>query len=179
VYARQPGFTYDLSYLTTDRQALEISAWDLRRESALDLVSSRTLLDRTQSLAFLDALSRELSLVQGPPLAFHLTNRNHLICGPGMQNGCRPAESHQFSVLRSVDILLLSAAWNRRAWNRRESRDIYIYLDNTSGVRHGRGGEGKGEGSSKSRLHNQCLEVRRVEESKSWEDMFREELEEF
>jgi hypothetical protein len=67
LYARQPGFTYDLSCLTTDRQALEISARDLRRESALDLVSSRTLLDPTQSSAFLDALSKELSLVQGPP----------------------------------------------------------------------------------------------------------------
>lgn len=58
LYARQPGFTYDLSCLSVDRQALEISARDLRSQSTLELVTSRTLLDTTQSSAFLDALSK-------------------------------------------------------------------------------------------------------------------------
>ena len=66
-YARKTGFTYNLQSLAADREPLAIPAQDLRRESALELVSTRTLLDSTQSSAFLDALSRELSLIQGPP----------------------------------------------------------------------------------------------------------------
>ncbi|KAJ9132560.1 p-loop containing nucleoside triphosphate hydrolase protein [Coniochaeta hoffmannii] len=66
-YARKTGFTYNLQSLAADLEPLAIPAQDLRRESALELVSTRTLLDSTQSSAFLDALSRELSLIQGPP----------------------------------------------------------------------------------------------------------------
>jgi hypothetical protein len=56
-YATKAGFTYDLKCVAADGELSAIPARDLRREATLELVSSRTLLDSTQSSAFLDSLS--------------------------------------------------------------------------------------------------------------------------
>lgn len=64
LFARAPGFVYDLACLTQDDRPLSAS---LERLPAMDEVSSKTGLDLTQSDALLNTLSRELSLIQGPP----------------------------------------------------------------------------------------------------------------
>lgn len=60
LFARAPGFSFDLQCLTVDGRALSVS---LDRTPAVEEVSSRTGLDPTQSDALLNTLSRELSLM--------------------------------------------------------------------------------------------------------------------
>lgn len=60
LFARAPGFSFDLQCLTVDGRALSVS---LDRMPAVEEVSSRTGLDPTQSDALLNTLSRELSLM--------------------------------------------------------------------------------------------------------------------
>lgn len=64
LFARGPGFQFDLSCLTRNNKPFSIN---LARLAPADEVSSRTGLDLTQSEALLNTLSRELSLIQGPP----------------------------------------------------------------------------------------------------------------
>ncbi|QPC76767.1 hypothetical protein HYE68_007519 [Fusarium pseudograminearum] len=63
-YARRPGFTFDLSCLSTDNSTLIMDPHSPITPEALAL---KTSLDPTQSAALLNTLTRELSLVQGPP----------------------------------------------------------------------------------------------------------------
>lgn len=60
LFARAPGFSFDLQCLAMDGRALSVS---LDRTPAVEEVSSRTGLDPTQSDALLNTLSRELSLM--------------------------------------------------------------------------------------------------------------------
>lgn len=62
LYARAPGFVYDLSCLIQNE--FNVSIGHLPAE---DEVSGKTGRDLTQSEALLSTLSRELSLIQGPP----------------------------------------------------------------------------------------------------------------
>ncbi|RTE80560.1 hypothetical protein BHE90_004938 [Fusarium euwallaceae] len=63
-YARQAGFTFNLSCLTNDNAPFTM---DPRRPPTPDVLASQSTLDPTQSAALLNTLSRELSLIQGPP----------------------------------------------------------------------------------------------------------------
>ncbi|KAJ4199315.1 hypothetical protein NW759_016141 [Fusarium solani] len=63
-YARQAGFTFDLSCLTNDNAPFTM---DPRRPPTPSILTSQSTLDPTQSAALLNTLSRELSLIQGPP----------------------------------------------------------------------------------------------------------------
>lgn len=65
LFARAPGFVYDLGCLTRGPNG-RLSA-SLDRLPGIDEVSSKTGLDATQSEALLSTLLRELSLIQGPP----------------------------------------------------------------------------------------------------------------
>lgn len=65
LFARVPGFEYDLSCLMKNGTK-EFSA-TLDRVPTADEVMAKTSLDLTQSQALLKTLSRELSLIQGPP----------------------------------------------------------------------------------------------------------------
>lgn len=60
LFARAPGFSFDLQCLTADGKAFSAG---LDRPPAVEEVSSRTGLDPTQSDALLSTLSRELSLM--------------------------------------------------------------------------------------------------------------------
>lgn len=64
MFARGPGFEFDLSCLASNHQPFSASIGGL---PPADEVSARTGLDMTQSEALLSTLSRELSLIQGPP----------------------------------------------------------------------------------------------------------------
>ncbi|EYB30954.1 hypothetical protein FG05_02288 [Fusarium graminearum] len=63
-YARRPGFTFDLSCLSTDNSTLIM---DPHSPITPETLALKTSLDPTQSAALLNTLTRELSLVQGPP----------------------------------------------------------------------------------------------------------------
>ncbi|KJR87462.1 NF-X1 finger and helicase protein [Sporothrix schenckii 1099-18] len=63
-YAQKPGFVFDMSSLTAANETLQHS---IRRPLTSEEVCDKTRLDRTQSVALLEALSRSLALVQGPP----------------------------------------------------------------------------------------------------------------
>ncbi|KAH0600273.1 hypothetical protein MHUMG1_01269 [Metarhizium humberi] len=60
-YAREPGFSFDLSCL---QHGLLVSPRNLPDSSEL---AAGSTLDATQSAALLNTLSREISLIQGPP----------------------------------------------------------------------------------------------------------------
>lgn len=64
LYGRAAGFALDLGCIASDRAALEFAP---QRDVGRDIISSRTALDPTQSMAFESALTRELCLIQGPP----------------------------------------------------------------------------------------------------------------
>lgn len=65
LFARAPGFEYDLSCLTQNAQNKFSISPD--HPSTAGEISAKTGLDSTQSEALLSTLSRELSLIQGPP----------------------------------------------------------------------------------------------------------------
>ncbi|MDV3182345.1 MAG: hypothetical protein Q8869_00510 [Candidatus Phytoplasma australasiaticum] len=60
LFARAPGFTFDMKCLTVDRKAFSV---DLNSVPTVEEVSSRTGLDTTQSEALLNTVSREVSLM--------------------------------------------------------------------------------------------------------------------
>lgn len=64
LFARAPGFVYDLACITKDKSTF---AATLQQLPSTDAVSAKTGLDPTQSESLLNTLSRELSLIQGPP----------------------------------------------------------------------------------------------------------------
>ncbi|KAM4063725.1 AAA domain-containing protein [Hirsutella rhossiliensis] len=64
MYARKPGFSFDLACLSHDNAAFAVSAFT---PTDPEEVASRSTLDLTQSIALLNTLQRELSLIQGPP----------------------------------------------------------------------------------------------------------------
>ncbi|KAK4216738.1 hypothetical protein QBC37DRAFT_471134 [Rhypophila decipiens] len=63
-YARKIGFRYDAKCLTTDGTGLEIAPGSPTSARKLE---EKTKLDRTQSIALSESLSRELAMIQGPP----------------------------------------------------------------------------------------------------------------
>ena len=63
-YFQRPGFYYDMSCLTTNRQTLQHS---LEAPATVQDVQEKTQLDGTQATALLEALSRSVALIQGPP----------------------------------------------------------------------------------------------------------------
>lgn len=65
LFARAPGFVYDLSCLRPNVKSDFTASLD--RLPAADEISTKTGLDLSQSEALLNALSRELALIQGPP----------------------------------------------------------------------------------------------------------------
>ncbi|KAI1439194.1 hypothetical protein GGR50DRAFT_7191 [Xylaria sp. CBS 124048] len=64
-YATKPGFFFDLSCLSKDGMALRFSP-DTKHLDP-QVLAKRSTLDKTQSSAVLDGLSRCLALIQGPP----------------------------------------------------------------------------------------------------------------
>lgn len=64
LFAQAPGFQFDLTCLAQDGQPFSARPGSF---PSANEVSSRTGLDNTQAEAFLNTLSRELSLIQGPP----------------------------------------------------------------------------------------------------------------
>ncbi|KAI3401213.1 hypothetical protein diail_11919 [Diaporthe ilicicola] len=90
LFARAPGFKFNLQCLTKDQQPFSIGIGQL---PTAEEVSTRTGLDYTQSEALLDTLCREFSLIQGPPgtgksytgekiLKVLLANKDKLNLGP-------------------------------------------------------------------------------------------------
>ncbi|KAI8630056.1 hypothetical protein F5Y19DRAFT_69978 [Xylariaceae sp. FL1651] len=65
-YSNTPGFAFHLQCLAIDNKDIVFSPQRLR-PGERDQIATRTSLDATQSAAFIDSLSRELSLIQGPP----------------------------------------------------------------------------------------------------------------
>ncbi|KAK3349873.1 hypothetical protein B0T25DRAFT_570474 [Lasiosphaeria hispida] len=63
-YARRPGFEFDLGCLTRGETSLTVHP---KHPPDPEEITSQTRLDPTQSVALVNILSRELSLIQGPP----------------------------------------------------------------------------------------------------------------
>ncbi|KAH8164140.1 hypothetical protein CIB48_g4136 [Xylaria polymorpha] len=63
-YATKPGFHFDLSCLTKDSTQLRFSP---AQHLDPQILTKKSTLDETQSLALLSSLSRSLALIQGPP----------------------------------------------------------------------------------------------------------------
>ncbi|KAF9354491.1 hypothetical protein BGX34_010978 [Mortierella sp. NVP85] len=67
-YARAPGFRFDLSILTGQQGLkLDVTNPTSAKEILNALRTKPKLLDETQSVALIDALCREVSLINGPP----------------------------------------------------------------------------------------------------------------
>ena len=64
LYARQPGFRFDLSCLTNDKESLFL---DLARPSCPTELYERSSLDYGQADAIISALLYSFTLIQGPP----------------------------------------------------------------------------------------------------------------
>jgi len=63
-YAKRPGFSFDLSSITTNESELRLVPG---QDFDIDALESNTSLDPSQATAVVDMLSRSLALVEGPP----------------------------------------------------------------------------------------------------------------
>ncbi|KAG0361714.1 hypothetical protein BGZ54_008993, partial [Gamsiella multidivaricata] len=93
LYARAPGFTFDLSVLVKD-QELRLDAADPQSvENAVHMLQRESTLDDTQASALVETLCREVALISGPPgtgktkigvdlMRVLLHNKQAMNCGP-------------------------------------------------------------------------------------------------
>ncbi|KAF9975513.1 hypothetical protein BGZ73_000817 [Actinomortierella ambigua] len=94
LYATAPNFEFDLTVLLRRPVTCRLDVQDpVSRQQAVRALRTHSMLDDTQSLALVDALSREVALISGPPgtgktkigvdlMRVLLENAERMNCGP-------------------------------------------------------------------------------------------------
>ncbi|OCL14224.1 hypothetical protein AOQ84DRAFT_435816 [Glonium stellatum] len=142
LYALESGFRFDLSCITTENQNLTLSP---NEPFDIDALRSSSTLDDAQAVALVEALSRRLALIQGPPgpiLCVCYTNHaldqmlEHLIAN-GVRQIVRIGSRSKLVALADVNIRVISEKMDRtrtekhRYWQLTSEliKDAVILLD--------------------------------------------------